>query len=154
MTIEELRQERAMLDKKIAKLSKYVETAKEEPILLPEYLASAIEFIPEVMIAALLPGMMGVEMYSEALDPENSLASKIALTTLFTPLALPCIALSLILVSPIAIPALAISSIVGGVQSTYAGTHNARIKKAKKKLKSLKAKRDELDSQIAKVSIR
>lgn len=153
MSLEELQKEREELDSKIAKLEGYVGKKEKKDILLGDYIGSGLEFIPEVLPVVLLPALMGFELYGEALECET-LAGKIAMCALSTPLAVPCIGLSLILAAPFAIPTIALSAVMGGVQSTYAGAHNARLSKAEKKLKKLKAKREELEQEIQKTTSR
>lgn len=147
MSLEELKTERAELDAKIAKLEGFLGKKDRKEILMGDFVAGGLEFIPEVLPVTLLPALLGFELYADALECDT-LAGKIAMCALSTPLAVPCFALSLLLAAPFAIPSLAISTVMGGVQSTYAGAHNARLSKAEKKLKRLQEQREELDKKI------
>ena len=154
MSLEELKQERKELDSQISKLEEFLGKKKEKDVSFGEYALSGIEILPEILPVAFLPALMGAELYGEVVDSDLPTPKKVALCALNSVIAVPCFALTLLLTLPLAAITVPTSLIMGGVQSSHAATRNARVKKARKKLSSLRERRKEIDKELSNTNSR
>ena len=154
MSLEELKKESKELDYQIEKLEEFLGKKKEKEVSFGEYAINGIEVLPEILPAAFIPALMGAELYGEVIDSNLSTPKKVALCALNSVIAIPCFALTLIVTLPIAAITVPTSLIMGGVQSSHAAARNARVKKARNKLASLRERRKELDKELSNTTTR
>ena len=133
----------AQLDADIRELEAFLKENKLNPAKITDCFGDTMDFLVEVLPAALIPAMFGVEMISEISEAESK-GAKVALTALSLPLVIPSFALSALLCLPFAAITLPTSAVIEGVTVARHKKSNKRIKKAMKRLDELKEKRKEL----------
>lgn len=148
MSIEKLTKEKQRIEEKIQKLQSMSET-RDKIEGFGDTMLSSLEFIPEVLPAAFLPAMLGIEMYMDAMESETK-GQRIAICALSTPLAVPSIALTAVLAAPIAVIALPTGAVMGGVNSARKAAMKKRIEKMPQALAKLEEKKAAIEREIEK----
>lgn len=146
MSMEKLIKEKEKVEAKIAKL-KAMNLEGPEIDGFGDTMLSSLEAVPELLPAAFLPAVLGIEMYMDAMESETK-AGRIAMCALSTPLAVPCIALTAVLAAPVAIVAIPTGAVMGGVNSARIATAKKRVKKMPEALAKLEAKKEALEKEI------
>ena len=148
MSMEKLIKEKEKVEARIAKL-KAMKIETPEIDGFGETMLTSLETIPELLPAAFLPAMLGIELYMDAMESETK-GGRIAMCALSTPLAVPCIALTAVLAAPIAAIALPTGAVMGGVNSARIAATKKREKKIPEALAKLEARKEVLEKEIEK----
>lgn len=146
MSMEKLLKEKEKIDAQIEKIQA-MSPEKTENTEFADAMLNGLEAVPEMLPAAFLPAMMGVELYADALESET-VAKRVGMCALVTPLAVPCIALTAIVSLPVAAIAIPTSAVIGSVNTARVAAKNKRIDKMPKALEKLNEKKAKLEEQI------
>ena len=148
MSIEKLTKEKQKIEERIKKLQSLEEKSKNIEGF-GETMLTSLEAIPELLPAAFLPALLGIELYSDAMEYEKK-GQRIAMCALSTPLAVPSFALTAILAAPVAIVAIPTGAVMGGVNSARKASIKKRIEKLPEAISKLEEKKAAIEKEIEK----
>ena len=139
------------IDKKIETLKRSLEKAhnNSDPDASFGYeFMENLETIPEMIPAAFLPALLGIDLYSDIIDDDKlSKPARVAMMALASGLAVPCFLLTALLAAPVAAIAIPASAAFAGVKKAQQGIIERRIKKIPAAIEQLEAEKEKITSE-------